>query len=600
MRQLLSVLLISIIAFSSSRAQEIKNLKSLTKLEGDIEKIMENANCQGMAVAVIKHGQIAYAKGFGYRNVEEKLPVTPQTLFAIGSCTKSFTAALVGQLEDQGQVNLDRPAIDYHPLLRFKTDEMNRMVSLRDMMSHTTGLPRHDMSWHFFPSASRDSMIQRISYMEPNAQVRLSYQYNNFMYVASGGIVEQQTGTSWEQNVSSKLFAPLQMNESVTTTEQVRNASNAALGYTSTASNPAALLDYADIGGMGPAGAIYSNVLEMSNWVEAWLNDGKFNGTQVIPAQFVQEATSTQVALGRLPRKQTPDLHADGYGFGWVTSSYRGHYRINHGGNIDGFTANVAFFPTDGIGIVVLTNQNHSILPNIVRNMMADELLGLKERPWGARFMKPTPKKSSESTGTEKVSSLVKGTQPSHSMAGYTGKYHNAGYGTFNIVNRNDTLLVHTPEQVYWLKHFHYDVFELIALENGKIDTNKISSEPPFNFQTNHVGDIVSLSLDLQESTGPLYFDRQQETLTVNEDDLQRFVGKYDMGGPVIEIRLLEGKLKMTVPRQPEYTLNPVEDLSFTVEELDGFKVEFEEGLGTISALVLVQPNGSFKVPRKQ
>src|SRR6185436_11887011 len=163
----------------------------------------------------------------------------------------------------------------------------------------------------------------------------------------------------WEQLIKEKFFDSLGMNNSNFSVKDMERSNDAALGYYVKKDSIIDKLDYYNIDAMGPAGSINSNVTEMSNWVITWINGGKFNGKQILPPQYVNQAMSSQmVAAGALPDKENPDIHLANYGFGWLLSSYRGHYRVQHGGNIDGFSANVTFYPSDSIGIVVLVNQN--------------------------------------------------------------------------------------------------------------------------------------------------------------------------------------------------------------------------------------------------
>lgn len=156
--------------------------KRLAGLDAQFEQVLKDWKAAGFAVAVVEKDKIIYSKGFGYRDVENKLPVTPNTLFAIGSVTKSFTASLIGLLQKEGKVELDKPAVQYLPDLHFYNNNMNNSITLRHMMSHQTGLPRHDYSWYFFSTSSRDSILQRLQFQEPTFGVREKWQYNNFMF----------------------------------------------------------------------------------------------------------------------------------------------------------------------------------------------------------------------------------------------------------------------------------------------------------------------------------------------------------------------------------------------------------------------------------
>ena len=286
-----------------------------------------------------------YAKGFGYRDINNKLPVTTNTLFAIGSCTKAFTASLIGKLQQDGKLDLDKPVNNYLPELKFYNDAMNNTITLRDMMSHRTGLPRHDLSWYFFNSTSTDSLIMRIQYMEPTYGVRQKWQYNNFMFAAQGAVVAHLSGKSWEENIREKFFVPLGMTRSDLSIPELESAGDIATGYGLKKDTIIKKLDYYHINGMEPAGAINSNVTDMAKWVTAWINNGKYNGREIIPESYRNDAISSQsIITGALPNKEEPGIYFANYGFGWFLSSYNGHYRVEHGGNIDGFSASASFF----------------------------------------------------------------------------------------------------------------------------------------------------------------------------------------------------------------------------------------------------------------
>jgi CubicO group peptidase (beta-lactamase class C family) len=591
--------------FSTSYGQQnIRKSKKVKSLEKSIEQVMERSDCMGMAVAVVSKNEIIYAKGFGYRDYENKLEADASTLFAIGSCTKAFTGSLIGQLHDKKQLDIDKPVRDYLPSLRFFNDNMNSMINLRDMLCHRTGLPRHDLSWYMFPSNSRDSLIARIKYHEPSLEVRESYQYNNFMYMAAGAVTEEITNKSWEENIREELFKPLGMTSSNLHIDELKSSENKAYGYFKNKADVFERDDYYKIRGMAPAGSINSNALDMGNWLICWINDGEFKNKQIIPSTYIAEASSSQIAASSgSPSSKRPGLHFSNYGFGWSTSSYNGHYRVEHGGNIDGFTASTCFFPTDSIGIVVLVNQNYSRVPSIVRNMIADKLLKLKSGKWDESLRKKEKASKKEESEDEEeaswVSNRVKGTSPSHDLDAYTGKFYHPGYGTIIIENQNDSLIGILPERKWWLRHNHYDVFEPFEMEESGIDTSS-SGYFVFNFRTNMNGDIEGIAVNAEGSLDPLLFEKQIEEVEVEASDLEKFVGEYDLGGAMAKVYIKnKNTLMLFVPGQPEYTLMAIDDHKFNVKDLDGFSIDFEIKEAAVEAMILIQPNGTFRVPKK-
>ncbi len=213
-------LLLAIVFVTPARSQDLNQPdKRFAGLDTAFARVLSLWKGPGFAVAVVEKNKVVYAKGFGYRNLEEKLPVTENTVFPIGSCTKSFTVSLIGSLAAKGDINIDKPVRDYLPDLKFYNDEMNDRITLRDMMCHRTGLSRHDYSWYLFTTNSRDSLLGRIRWLEPNAHVAEKWQYNNFMFLAQGVLIEKLSHQSWETNITDHIFQPLGMTHSNLTIE---------------------------------------------------------------------------------------------------------------------------------------------------------------------------------------------------------------------------------------------------------------------------------------------------------------------------------------------------------------------------------------------
>lgn len=591
------VFLISLALVLPGHAQKKKLSKSadpFSEVEKQLEQILKDRKAAGFAVAVVKNDSIIYARGFGYRDFENKLPVTPHTLFAIGSCTKAFTTSLLGLMKEEGSLDYDQPARDYLPGLRFYNDDLNRGVTVRDAIVHRTGLPRHDFSWYLFSTDSRDELMKRIEFMEPTAPLRQTWQYNNFMYLVQGMIAEKNYGKTWEELVRQKFFIPLNMKRSNTSVAALPADSDAALGYTLKSDSLISKTEYYNINAMGPAGSINSSVLEMANWLKVWINKGKFNGRQVLPESYINEAISSQMVVSPgFPGTESPDLHVSNYGFGWSVSSYRGHYRVDHGGNIDGFSANTAFFPTDSIGIVVLTNQNASALNNLVRNTLADRLLRLNPIDWNERRNKSERKAASDVRGEE---NQKKGTQPSHPLKDYEGLYTHKAYGTFEVKQQNDSLMVFFPTEKMWLRHYHYDVFQPVGYgKNGLVDTTEVS-RVLVPFYMDEAGDIVSAKLKFQPELEPFNFVRANKPKQLSEDDLKIYEGEYQLAPEAIaRIYIKNQKLYLFIKGQPEYELLPVGDRNFEIKSLKGYSLEFDDSAESVK---FIQPNGIYKATK--
>jgi len=576
--------------------------KRLKNIEKELNKILEITNTVGFAVAVVEGDKIIYAKGFGYSNYENKTPADANTLFAIGSSTKAFTSSILGLLRADDKLSFDDSPRQYIPELEFYNDNMNNNIIIKDLMRHSTGLPRHDGSWYFFPSHDKDSLLMRLKHHEPFTGIRQQWFYNNFGFLAQGVIAEHITGKSWEDNLKDYFFTPLKMTRTNASIDEMKSSSNSSLGY-EVKNDTIKKMDYYDIAGMSPAGSINSSVNDMSQWLITWINDGKFKDEEIIPESYINEAMSSQMVVGaNTPDDKFPDIHFANYGYGWFLQSYKGHYRVEHGGNIDGFSANVAFFPSDKIGIVVLANQNGSSVPTLVRNTIADRMIGEEQTDWIKRYEEDLKKgkKAEAEVKEDAETSNVKNTKPSHISLDYTGKYFNEGYGTFEITSKNDSLFTIINKDKMYLTHYHYDVFELAEIIEGKVDTSSFGESIKVSFTTSDSGDISEAKIQIEPAVDAIRFKRTPSSVDVDMKTLEKYTGAYDIAGTEIKVYLKKETLYLFVKGQPEYEQIPTGKHKFSFKTLEGFKVEFLESEdGSVGEIKMIQPNGTFVAKRK-
>ena len=255
---------------------------------------------------------------------------------------------------------------------------------------------------------------------------------------------------------------------------------------------------------MEAAGGINSSVTDMSKWMMAWLNNGQYNGQQVIPSKYVKAAMSSQMTItGKFPKDTDPGTFMNNYGYGWFLKSYKGHYRASHGGSIEGFTAEIALFPTDDLGIVILTNQNQSGLPQTLRNMISDILLEAPEtEDWMARLEMLVE----HQTKVQEVKT-IESNKPVNPLEQYTGTYTHKGYGTFMVVKENDSLFAKFPLKTLWLNPVHPNVFETYYFIDNKVEAK--DQDNSINFLTTFEGDISGLKIELERKLDPIIFSRK-------------------------------------------------------------------------------------------
>jgi CubicO group peptidase (beta-lactamase class C family) len=597
-------LVFSFFLLVQAQAQHDKPDKRFSGLDTSFQRILKDWHAAGFAVAVVEKNKLVYSMGVGYKDYENKLPVTPNTLFAIGSCTKAFTASLLGLLNKEEKVDFDKPVRDYLPELKFYNDDMTDHITLRDMMCHRTGLPRHDFSWYFFPTQSRDSLLERIRFMEPSAGLREKWQYNNFMFMLQGLVVERITTKPWEENIRQRIFLPTGMNNSDLSIDEMTKSPDVSLGYDVKKDSIIHKTDYYHIEAMAPAGSINSSVSDMSKWVITWINGGKLNGKEILPASYVAQALSSQmVVAGSLPDKEKPDIFLSNYGFGWVISSYRGHYRAEHGGNINGFSASTCLFPADSIGIIVLCNQDGSSVPSVVRNIIADRMLNIKYIDWQTDLKKASDKAktSQRELQKSKTSNRKNDTQLSHPLKEFEGIYSNKAYGSFELSVIKDSLFAFSGTHTWWLRHHHYDVFEPFDKDpKDGIDTTAESDL--IQFQMNNAGDLEGFSMSVEPALKAMVFSRAPKLREISKDSLEKFTGEYTLGPQTFKVYLKSEKtLILSVTGQPEYDLVPADKNKFLIKQLSGFTIQFNENeQGQVIELLAIQPNGTFKATRKK
>ncbi len=572
--------------------------KRLKGLDTFVTRVLTGFNAPGVSIAVVEKGKVIYTGGFGYRDIKKKLPVTENTQFGIGSCTKAFTAAVLGMLEVEGKVDLDKPVRIYLPELKFQNEYTNNHATLRDMMCHRTGLPRHDLSW-YASWASREELLKRIEFMEPTAALREKWQYNNFMFLAQGVVIEKLTGKSWEENIKERIFKPLGMDNSNLSTKDMEKAADHSLAFVSTDSTIKSI-PYRNIDAMGPAGSINSCAKDMAKWLLTWINGGKYNGKEIFSSAYKNDAITIQMAMGGgTPSAENPDLHINGYGLGWMMSSYRGHYRVEHGGGIDGFITTTSFFPSDSIGIFVVSNQGP--IGSNIRNFIADRMLNLPYRNWPQAQLDAIAKAKKDTNRVVKNDSLGHqfNTNPTHELKDYTGTYTNKGYGTLEISMGDSGLVSKFNSLNVRLDHFHYDQF------NGIITDPSFEGSDPirFSFHINSKGEIYLLTIPFETGTKDIEFEKEIKVLDVKSDELKKYTGEYELApGRIIKFYIKgEKTLFAFIEGQPEYELVPSDKNIFNLKVLEGYSAKFDENEnGEITTVTLIQPNGSFKATKKK
>ena len=539
----------------------------------------------GCAVAAVRGGRVELAGGWGLRDREAGLPVTQDTLFAIGSTTKAFTATTVGALVDEGLLEWDRPLRDYVPGVRLHDPFVSDRLTIVDLLSHRSGLPRHDLTWAGQPGRSRAEIVRCLRFLPLSRDLRQEFQYCNLGYLVAGHVVEALSGVPWEDFVRGRLLEPLGMRRSNLSVDEMLADADHAAAYTRR-DGVIVPVPQRSLPAMAPAGAINSSAADMARWLLAQLAGGQLDGVTVMsPATAKRQLTPQMVLPGS---GDMPGLTQDAYGLGWLIGRYREHKVAMHDGGIDGAMTHCMLLPDDGIGVAVLTNTSASLMHVVVACRVLDELLGVEPLDVFG-FLKPRfDAAMAGSREAKAVRRVVSGAPPARPLPAYAGEYEHPGYGTLAIALSGDALKPSLGTMDLSLAHRHYETFDLEWHEAG--DQPMVF---PLTFLSAPDGDVNALTVQFEPLVEPLRFDRRPDT--PGPDVLRRLCGTYAMGPVEVTVALRgERTLTVTPPGSPPLDLEPIGGLRFGVKDLPAVTVEFElDDHGTVTRLI-AQPLGIF------
>jgi len=279
-------------------AQDPEVLSRLQGLDEYMAKVLKEWNEPGACIGIVKNNKLVFAKGYGYRDYGKKLPVTPNTLYQIASNTKLFTTIAVGMLVQDGKIEWDKPVRNFVPSIKFYNDELDNTITIHDMLSHRTGISRHDLIW-YKSDFTRKELYEKLRYLEPSQPLRQGFLYNNMMYASTGYIIEMLSQKKWEDFVRENIFVPLGMNKTVFSIQDMKKQDDYGVPFNERRDTTTLyqIPFYEETGGMGPAGSVISNVENMSHWLIALMNDGKYEGRQVLPSSALKSSLEPSVAL---------------------------------------------------------------------------------------------------------------------------------------------------------------------------------------------------------------------------------------------------------------------------------------------------------------
>ena len=551
---------------ATKQAQTIDDLKSrLARIEEKTEARRKELGIPGMSLVIVKDGEIIFAKGFGYKDVEKQIPVSADTQFAIGSSTKAFTALSVLMSQDEGKLSLDDNPRKHLAYFKMKDTETNEKITIRDLLSHSSGLSRTDLGM-LTGKLNRAELIQVAGEAKPVAKLREKFGYQNIMFTAAGEIVAQVQKTPWEKFVPERIFKPLGMTNSTMDLKQMQKAKDYSFGYEyNFDTKQSRKLPFRDIDEVAPAGSINSSANDMAKWLKFILSGGTVNGKRLVSEKGFEEWIKPQMTIAG----------KTSYGLGWFLQDWKGLKVVQHGGNIDGFNALVATIPEKKLGFVMLTNVTGSSLGNELMPIVWENILEEKKTD---EAIKLTPKE----------------------MEKMVGKYRfEAAKIDIEVKMENENLVMLVPGQPTY-----------ILERSGERQFNPIGAPEGFAVKfTPAQGDATELYL--QQPQGNYTLPRigadgkviTTQTVSAN-NPAKELIGKYKTptGKGTVEIKDSDGKITFNIEGQPPYALAEKAKDEFSLSPLpDTYFLKVKRGTdGKTVSVVIVQPEGGFEFKRDE
>jgi CubicO group peptidase (beta-lactamase class C family) len=550
-------------ADAATTAADAELAARLERLEGELEKARVEHHVPGMAIAVVKNGEVVLARGFGLSDLEHRTPATDETVFSIGSSTKAFTSTMVGMLVDEGKLNWDDPIDKYVPELKLPVDNAGEPANatLRDAMSHRTGFTRMSLLW-VGGAVDTPEMFTRASTAEPWAKYRKEFLYNNVVYASAGEASARVAKMAWPQLLQERLLKPLHMDGTTADQDAAKNNPKRAQGYRwEDATEKFLPLPMRPIPAAAPAGAIYSNAQDMAKWVQFQLAGGKVDGKPLISAASLKETRTAQMQMA-------PSM---AYGLGWMLGVQDGKPIVHHGGNIDGYSAMVAMMPEDDVGFALLTNTSSTPLQNAALGIVFTAMTA------------PLDDGKAAKGGAENFDR-------------YLGKFV-ANFGPFKdadltVTAKDGKLFVDVPGQMN---------FEVKPPGKDGRRSFAITDQIAVSFDEDEAGKVVALRLHQAGFDFEALRRGYVPPAEIPVDELKPLLGSYDndkLG--LAQISIANNRLAIQLPKQMPFELQPPDaDGKRKARIKPAVAVEFRPASGAPSSLVIHEGDQQLEFTRK-
>ena len=437
-------LLVALLLFSSiSSIAQSDSIPVFVRDSLDVytNRALSDWQIPGIAVCIIKNGKVVTMKGYGVTELGTNNKVDENTLFMIGSNTKAFTATALALLDAEKKLSLDDRVTKWIPDFKLDNKLAGEQAIIRDLLCHRIGFRTFQGDFTYWTSnLTRKEVIEKMSHIKAQYEFRTRFGYTNAAFLTAGEIIPRVTGKTWEEFIKERIFDPLGMSRTLALSKDIPNATNAAKAYTM-ADGKLMLIPYGIIDNLAPAGSISSSVNDMSKWVMMQLDNGRYNGQQVIPATAINQTRQPHSILGNGGSMYNKG-HFSLYGLGWFLEEYSGRRIVSHTGGVNGFVTSVTLVPEEKLGIIIFTNTDKNEFYEALKWEILDAYLGNIYRNYSKVYLNITNTQRTVRARTDKqfhdsASLDLKTELP---LNEYTGNYFNDVYGNMKVVMEQNEL----------------------------------------------------------------------------------------------------------------------------------------------------------------
>jgi CubicO group peptidase (beta-lactamase class C family) len=500
--QLSLLLLLSVSLFGQKSLD-----KKLKELDAYYEQALIDWNVPGMAVAIVKDGEIVFSKGYGTSNVNTGAAVDGNTLFAIASNSKAFTSAALAMLVDEGKLKWDDRVRDYLPWFELYDPYVSDNFTIRDLLTHRSGLKTFsgDLLW-YGSDLSREEVVRNAKYLEPTFDFRAGWGYSNIMFICAGLVIEEVSGMSWDEFIKVRIFDPLHMDRTVTSTLALEGIENVSAPHNDF-EDGLVTIEWVNWDNIAPAGGIISSANDVSEWLIFQMNKGVTpDGDTLINSRRFPEmwALINAQSVSSWSEENWPSTHFKGYGLGWALFDYHGKKIIGHGGGYDGFISNTTFVPEAGLGMVFLTNKNSSLYYPLKYKTLDVLLDADVETDWSKDFlvMMDQRDENQENARIKAEEERLKDTKPTLPIVAYLGTYNCEMYGDAKVYMDGDQMMLDmVPTDIYIgkLSHWQYNTWRIDLLDVPSLPYGLVT------FTIDYEGKVTEMEIDIPNPD--FYFD---------------------------------------------------------------------------------------------